>query len=183
MFLNHLLDFIDLTQDDDLAGPAATAQLVVDMAGQQVRNCLAMSFRTVSLRRENACAYFREEFGKDLSSDLSALKFSDKHVFGGEFAKTVRKLAKKIRDKQTLESDLAAIPSKGKGRGSSWTWKPSADTPQPPSRVGRGRGTAGRGRKRSRSRQSNRSTPAAAGAPPKAKRGRGRGGRATQQRI
>ena len=182
LFLNHLLDVMDLSQDaDQVAGPSATARLVVDMAGQQLRSGMALSFRTVSLRRVNACAYFREEFGKDLSSDLAELEFSDKHVFGGEFAKIVRKLAKKIRDKQTLESDLAAIP-RGKAKGTTGTWKPFSDTPRSSSGVGRGRG-AGRGRKRSRSRPSKRSSPAAAGGPPQAKKGRGRGGKPTQQRI
>ena len=149
VLLNHLVQQIGAQDDesdreDDPSSSYATARLITDMAAQLLRSSLSLSLRTISLRRENACAHLRKKFVNDLPTDLSKLPFSDSHVFGSALPKTVRGLARKIRDNKSLESSLAPLSSnkgKGKGRGSGKKQALSDQSSSSTYQKGRGRGS------------------------------------------
>ena len=117
------METLSLYEDEDTqAGPTATAKLAVDILGQQLKSSMSMSFRTIALRRENACAALKKAFIQDLSVDLCKLPFSDFKVFGSNaFSTLVKDLAGKERDRQSLELDLKPLSSRKKRGGSSGT--------------------------------------------------------------
>ncbi len=172
--VNFLMDTLSLEETEDVhTDPTATANLVADIVGQQLRGLFALSHRTVSLRRENACASLRKDYVGDLPEDLEKLPFSDSHVFGSAFRETVRKLAKVMRDRRTLELELKPLASKGKGEPAKGNRTASGSRYASNSSRGNYRGR-GRGAVK-RARSTDRNTGQSTSDQPKAKRGRGRG--------
>jgi len=169
---NYLLTIMDVENDDSPSGLKATATLVNDLAAQQLKAALALSMRTVTLRRENVQAFLRKVYVNELTSDLRKLAFSEEFLFGSQFGKTVRSLAKKLKDKKSLQVNLKPLAS---SRGRAKTSGGSRQRPQNFSSRGRG-GYRGRPRGGKRG-NSFRNPPAAAGGPPKAKKPRTGGNR------
>ncbi len=165
--VNYLLTTVDTETDDSPTSVAAIATLVNDMTAQQLKAALSLSMRTVTLRRENILAYLRRVYVNELPSDLRKLPFSEEFLFGSAFGKTVRSLAKKLKDKKSLQVNLKPLSSsKKKPKGNSGASKRNQDASS------RGRGGY-RGRSRGGKRRNSFRTPSsAAGGPSKAKKPR-----------
>lgn len=172
--VNYLLASLDKenVNEDSPSSLAATATLINDMTVQQLKSALSLSMRTVTLRRENVLAFLRKVYVNELPSGLRTLPFSEEFLFGSAFGKTVRSIAKKLKDKKALEVNLKPLSSsRGGGKGNQGQARKKAQSSQT-STATRGRSNA-RGRGRGGKRRGTSATPpAAAGGPPEAKKPR-----------
>ena len=110
LILNFLISQIDDDSQSAQTGVAATTKLLVDMVGIQLKEALSPSHRlSSSLRRENVCATLRKEFIAELPVLLAGLPFTSDALFGKAFSKSIKKLTKKVRDKNTLDSELKPL--------------------------------------------------------------------------
>ncbi len=172
--VNYLLTIIE--KDDSPSGVAATANLVNDITVQQLKSALSLSMRSVTLRRENVLANLNKVYVNALPSDLRKLPFAEDSLFGSAFSKTIRSLAKKIKDKKSLEVNLKPLTAfKKKAKSANYSRKGQNPEPQVTGTATRGgRSARGRGRGRGGKRSAPTNPPsAAAGGPPRAKKPRG----------
>ena len=104
--------FVAQMEDDsqsEPAGFAAIARLLVDMVGANLNGLLSLLPCLSVLRRENVCATLRREFVTELPTLLNDLPNTSEALFGKGFSKSVKKLAKKVKDKKTLDSELKPL--------------------------------------------------------------------------
>ena len=75
----------------------------------QPQQSCRLSHRLASLRREKVYTTVWKEFIAELPVLLAGLPYTSDALFGKAFSKSVKKLAKKVRDKNTLVSELKPL--------------------------------------------------------------------------